>query len=148
MSFKQLLSILALFSLLNPLFAVNIFECEDATGNITFQDRCPPGTTPVNERNYATSVPGGGTTTLSPLTLYLVPTCDTCNQLKEFLEIRNIRYTEKDVSEDINLQNELKDVAGELQVPALIVETTVLSGYNRSALIQALTESGHITKDE
>jgi len=36
------------------------------------------------------------------------------------------------------------DIAGTLQVPVLLVGDKVLSGYNRSALLQALTESGHI----
>ena len=146
MYFIQLLFSLALFSLLNPVFAVNIFECEDAMGNITFQDRCPPGTTPVNEKNYSTTTSSDTGATIAPMTLYLVPGCDTCDQLKEFLNVRNLRYSEKDVSDDIDLQNELKDVAGELQVPALVVGSKVLTGYNRSALLQSLTESGHITE--
>ena len=146
MYFIQLLSILALFSLLNPVFAVNIFECEDALGNITFQDRCPPGTLPVNEKNYSTTTSSATESPSPPLTLYLVPGCDTCDQLKEFLNVRNLRYSEKDVSGDIDLQNELKDVAGELQVPALVVGSKVLTGYNRTALLQSLTESGHITE--
>jgi len=49
------------------------------------------------------------------------------------------------VADDVNLQNELKDLAGELQVPVLLVGSKVLTGYNRTALLQALTESGHIT---
>jgi len=51
----------------------------------------------------------------------------------------------KNVADDVNLQNELKDLAGELQVPVLLVGSKVLTGYNRTALLQALTESGHIT---
>lgn len=77
--------------------------------------------------------------------LYAVPDCDTCDQLKEFLQVRNLGYTEIDVSSDIELQTELKEIAGELQVPTLIIGDKVLTGYNRTQLRQTLTESGHIS---
>lgn len=149
MLIRHILTIVFIFFVTNPVFAVNIFECEDENGNITFQARCSPGSKPVNERNYSTTAPNsGGNVSLSQLTLYMVPDCDTCNQLKEFLAVRNLRYTEKDVSNDIELQNELKDIAGELQVPALVIGNNILTGYNRTALIQGLTESGHISESD
>jgi glutaredoxin len=141
-----LLSLLFVFH--TPAFAVSIYQCEDANGNVTFQDRCPPGTKQLNQRNYDTTAPAATASAQPGLTLYLVPGCDTCEQLKEFLSVRNLRFTEKDVSQDVELQNELKEVAGELQVPALTIGDKVLTGYNRTALIQSLTESGHITGTE
>ncbi|NIN36713.1 MAG: hypothetical protein GTO60_17105 [Gammaproteobacteria bacterium] len=125
--------------------AVEIYECRDESGAITFQDRCPPGTTPVNERIYSTDLPTGAENAqLSPIKLYMIPDCDTCSQVKEFLDIRNLQYSEVDVSEDVDLQDELTEVAGELKVPVLLVGERVLNGYNRTVFIQALTESGHL----
>jgi glutaredoxin len=146
MQIKQCLILFTFLLVINPAFAVNIFECEDANGNITFQDRCPPGTTPVNQRTYGTNTTDATESgPVSPLMLYAVPDCDTCDQLKEFLQVRNLGYTEIDVSSDIELQTELKEIAGELQVPTLIIGDKVLTGYNRTQLRQTLTESGHIT---
>jgi glutaredoxin len=143
-----------LLLLLIPLFfipvqyvaAVSVYQCEDERGNKTFQDHCPPGTTEVTRKDYSTTTPVVNTGSKPALTLYTIPGCDTCEQLREFLSIRNLQVTEKNVADDVNLQNELKDLAGELQVPVLLVGSKVLTGYNRTALIEALTVSGHITE--
>ncbi len=146
MQIKQYLILFTFLLVINPAFAINIFECEDANGNITFQDRCPPGATPVNQRTYATDATDATESgPVSPLMLYAVPDCDTCDQLKEFLQVRNLSYTEIDVYSDIELQTELKEIAGELQVPTLIIGDKILTGYNRTQLRQILTESGHIS---
>ena len=147
MYIKQALFTLALCALMNSVLAVNIYECVDQNGNRAFQDHCPPGTTRINEKTYLTSKSAAYSAPAAPLTLYLVPGCDTCEQLKEFLNVRNVRYDEKDVSESIEMQDELKGVAGELQVPTLLIGDKVLQGYNRSALLQSLTESGYIAQE-
>ena len=145
MFMRELLILVALYSFANLVQAVEIFECRDENGAISFQDRCPPGTTPVNERNYDTGLPTGAENAQRPpIKLYMIPDCDTCSQVKEFLEIRNLQFSEVDVSEDVDLQDELTEVAGELKVPVLLVGDTVLNGYNRTVFIQALTESGHL----
>jgi glutaredoxin len=129
-------------------FAVSVFQCEDDRGNISFQDRCPPGTKQLNQKDYkAGPVAGSANKAAAPLTLYTIPGCDTCDQLKEFLSVRQIAVTEKNIADDVALQNELKEKAGELQVPVLMIGDKVLTGYNRASLIQALTESGHITAE-
>ena len=126
--------------------AVEIYKCKDDQGNLTFQDRCPPGTTPVGEKNYSTAAPAAAAAQPSgPLTLYVVPDCDSCKQVEEFLQIRGISVTEKNVDKDIDLQNELKKVAGDLRVPALVVKDKAIVGYDRSALLKALSEAGYKT---
>ncbi len=140
-----LLLVPLLFIPVQSVIGVSVYQCEDERGNKTFQDSCPPGTTEVTKKDYNTSTPVASTTAKPALTLYTIPDCDTCEQLREFLSIRDLQVTEKNVADDVNLQNELKDLAGELQVPVLLVGSKVLTGYNRTALLQALTESGHIT---
>jgi len=141
-----LLLVPLLFIPVQSVVGVSVSQCEDEQGNKTFQASCPPGTTEVTKKNYNTSTPVANTTARPVLTLYTIPDCDTCEQLREFLSIRELQVTEKNVADDVNLQNELKDLAGELQVPVLLVGSKVLTGYNRTALLQALTESGHITE--
>jgi glutaredoxin len=126
--------------------AVEIYKCQDNRGNITFQDRCPPGTTRVGEKDYSTATGTAAPVQPStPLTLYVVPDCDSCKQVEEFLQIRNIPVTEKNVDKNIDLQNELKKVAGELRVPVLVVKDKPIVGYNRPALLKALTDAGYKT---
>ncbi len=47
----------------------------------------------------------------------------------------------------IELQDKVKQLAGELKVPVLLVGEKVIIGYNRTAMTQLLTEAGHITPE-
>ena len=139
--------ILALAAYCSPAVAVNIYQCKDAQGNISFQDRCPPGSSPVGEKQYSTNVPeGGAARSTAPLTLYVVPNCDSCKQVEDFLAARGISVSEKNVNDSIDLQNELKKAAGDLKVPALMVGGKAIVGYNRSAMLDALSKAGYNTK--
>lgn len=130
---------------------VQIIECEDEEGNRTFAQHCPPGSEEVGKRQYSTSTPDAGATTTASLstTLYIVPDCDTCDQVREFLQIRDISVMEKDVSDNAELQEELKEkTGGDLRVPVLLIGAEVLSGYNRTALLQALNNAGYSEEAE
>ena len=126
-----------------PAWAVTVVQCEDEHGARSFQSQCPPGTKRVAEKNYNTA---GGTPSAEPLpemVLYMVPNCDSCAQVKEFLSVRNISVTEKNVANDAALQQELKDKAGDLRVPVLLIGDQKLAGYNRDALLNALKAAGY-----
>lgn len=139
--------ILSLAVYASPAFAVNIYQCKDAQGNLSYQDHCPPGTTTLNEKQYSTATSDAGSTqsNTSPLTLYVVPNCDSCKQVEDFLAARGIAVSEKDVNKSIDLQNELRKAAGQLRVPALMVGDKALIGYNRSELLDALSKAGYDT---
>ena len=126
-------------------WSVEILQCEDAQGNKSFYSQCPPGWHEINKKNYSTATADAGTTTPNiTATLYIVPDCDTCDQVKEFLEVRKIPVTEKDVSGNADLQKELKDkTGGDLRVPVLVIGDKVLTGYNRTNLLAALSAAGY-----
>ena len=126
-----------------PAWAVTVVQCEDEHGAKSFQAQCPPGTKQVAEKNYNTAAGTPAAQSLPELVLYLVPDCDSCAQVKEFLSVRNIPYTEKNVGNDAALQQELKDKAGDLRVPVLMIGDQKLAGYNREALLNALTAAGY-----
>ncbi len=130
-----------------PAWAVTIVKCKDSQGNITFESRCPPGTTQVQEKNYNTETPAPSKEAKPPLTVYVVPNCDSCDQLKEFLAVRKIPVNEKNVAGNAQLQQQLKKLTGALRVPAVVIGGKVLTGYNRDALLQALTSAGYTTKE-
>jgi len=145
----RVLQILPFMLFLNasPSWGVDIYECEDAKGNRSFHDRCPPDMTQVTKKQYSTRAGTPAKTSLAALTLYIVPDCDTCQQVKEFLAVRSIAFNEKNVNENIALQSELKEKAGDLKVPALVIGNQVITGYERNNLISVLTKAGYI-KDE
>jgi len=143
---KSIGLLLLLLSWAGTSAAVTVVICEDNRGERTFQTTCPPGTTELNKKEYGTAAPTpAATDTVKPaLILYRVPACETCDQVKEFLTLRNLQFIETDVSMDIGLQEKVKQLVGELQVPVLTVGDKVIKGYSRAAMAQALTESGHI----
>ena len=136
-----LMTILAIAS--GQAWAVTVVQCEDENGNRAFHDQCPPGMKQVGQKQYSTSTPTGGAQALPEMVLYMVPNCDSCEQVKEFLAVRNISVTEKNVAEDAALQLELKDKAGDLRVPVLLIGEHTLAGYNREALLNALKDAGY-----
>ncbi|NNE39171.1 MAG: glutaredoxin family protein, partial [Gammaproteobacteria bacterium] len=105
--------------------AVTIVECEDANGDRTFQATCPPGTTQVDQREINTGVltsasESQGNVTIRA-TLYSVPECVVCGDVKEFLESRDVIVTEKDASNEQLIQEELKALTGVLRVPVVVI---------------------------
>lgn len=136
---------LLLMAYMQTAAAVTVVVCEDSQRERTYQTKCPPGTTQINQKDYSTTGPAGTTPAEQPaLILYRVLDCPTCDQVKEFLTVKNLQFTETDISMSIEMQDKVKQLAGELQVPVLTVGDKVIIGYNRPAMIQTLTESGHI----
>lgn len=126
-----------------PAWAASIYQCEDSKGNRSFEAHCPPGTKPVDQKTYNTEGGGEAESPRAAVTIYLVPNCDTCDQVKEFLSIRNIRPIEKDVAGNVRLQEELKAKAGDLRVPVTVIGNAVINGYNRSEMLEALAAAGY-----
>lgn len=132
---------------LQAMAAVKIVECQDDDGNRTFQKTCPPGTTEVGAKQFSTGSgsagAGAGQSVNIQATLYVIPDCEACEEVKEFLGSRNIPVTEKNVSDDIQLQNELTELTGALQVPTTVIGEEILTGYSRSNFLQALKKAGY-----
>lgn len=146
---KYLLLFLALSVLSARAWSVDIMECEDETdGTRTFQAHCPPGTKQVNQKSYSTAARSEEQAKAKlAVTLYAVPDCVLCDQLRDFLVARGVQFTEKNPSNDVAVQTELKEKAGELRVPAMIVGEKSVVGYNRSAITAALIEGGYLTEE-
>ncbi|MCZ6804358.1 MAG: glutaredoxin family protein [Proteobacteria bacterium] len=129
--------------------AINVFECEDATGNRSFYKICPPGSIIVDEYKLTTGVgnPESFSNTSINATLYTVPDCDTYDEVREFLQNRKITITEKNVAGDLNNQNELTELTGSLKVPTVIIGDQTVVAYNRAELKAALDANGYTEKE-
>ena len=128
---------IAICVLCHPVFsAVDIMICEDAEGNQSFQKACPPGTSLVGEKKISIGKNSSGTVDLSKLNvvLYTIPDCDTCENVAIYLRSRDIPFSEKDVSKDIKIQQELTKLAGKLRVPVTVIGEEVVSGYKREQI--------------
>lgn len=142
----RLCVLLACFSFCSYLFgAVTVVECEDEQGNRSFEKTCAPGSTQVGKKQFNTGAVSSEKKLAMNIQakLYMIPDCESCDDVKEFLNARNIPITEIDVSDDIELQNELKNIAGALKVPTTLIGDEILTGYNRSSLLEALVAAGY-----
>ncbi len=130
--------------------AVNIVECEDEKGDRSFHKTCPPGTTKVGSKRISTGAAGKveDINTTIKATVYVIPECESCDEVREFLNNRNISFEEKNVSDDLELQKELTDVAGGLKVPTTVIGDEIITGYSRSRLLEALASAGFVKPAE
>jgi glutaredoxin 3 len=129
-------------------FAVTVSECVDAQGHRSFSDRCQPEAKKVNELKVAGSAKAPSPTISEiaerhPVTLYAVPKCDVCELVRNLLDRRKVPFTEKNVSENPDLQQELKDRAGALTVPTLFIDNKPMTGYNEQQIDTTLTAAGY-----
>ena len=75
--------------------------------------------------------------------VYTVPTCSFCKMTKEFLTQKGIAFSDHDVSTDAEAREEMSRVSGQgLSVPVISVGETVIVGFNKDRLEQALKDSG------
>lgn len=143
----RLTVVLALCAVAPTLYAVTVYECEDAQGNRTFQDICPPGTTPVQEKQFYTGSKKAkeleAVRSQYPVTLYSTPTCDACDLVRSYLQNRGVPFTEKDVSNNAELQQELLSKSGGLTVPTTFIGDSFVAGYNKANLKSELDNAGY-----
>ena len=135
--------------------AVTIVECVDNSGQSTFQSYCPPGTTKKGEKKLQGDLKSQKTdvnliATKHPVTLYAAPNCQACDLVRMQLNNRGVPFTEKDVSTDIEIQNELRSLTGgtgALSVPVVQLDEDILTGYNQQALDASLDRAGYPAAD-
>ena len=130
--------------------AVSIVECQDGQGERSFHSKnCPPGTTKIGSKKIRTGRNGGGADNSNiSATIYLSPVCEPCEEVREFLNNRNISFSEKNVEGDLEMQQELKGVSGgALNVPVTVIGDTAVTGYNRGKLNEALSAAGYVSPD-
>jgi glutaredoxin len=132
--------------------AVTIFECVDEAGNSTYQDRCPPGTTPANEKDFRTgsgdskpaATPGAAPPDVEIL-MYSAPNCDACLILRGVLDEYKAPYTDKNINAGDEVKRELQEKVGgaeTLTIPTIIVGETVIAGFKKDNLISTLEQAG------
>lgn len=128
--------------------AVTVIECVDPSGNSSFADKCPPGTTKKGEvkiRGFGGSDEASldEIAAANPITFYSVPDCDACDLVRNLLNTRNLPFTEKNVQDNAEMQEELKAVTGRLTVPTTKIGSNISTGYSRSAIDNALEQAGY-----
>ena len=124
-------------------FFDTIFECHDQGGDITYADRCPPGTIKAIARHRRTGQKkdgGSGDIDVVVVTLYSAVNCDACDLMRNFLENNGVNYNEKSVTNNRAVTEELIRRSDANSVPLLMVGEKIIRGYDSLTLKRTFDE--------
>lgn len=81
----------------------------------------------------------------SMLTIYSMPGCGYCDELKDYLKENNIPYTEIDCAKDQNKAHAIIEKTKQLSVPITVIhegtdDEKFLIGFQKDAFAQFLTD--------
>ena len=159
------LRVIVLFTLCGLVNAQSLYKWVDSNGNVTYQDTPPPSNVEFEEQTYtdpdapvsesANSDEAGDdagnnaedqlntAVQASPVSLYSIPACDACDLVRLFLDNNAVPYAEKNIRGNETLQQELKEISGELTVPTVVIGDKVIDGYSKSALRETLIDKNY-----
>jgi len=137
-----------------PVHAAKLYKWVDEHGRVSYQDSPPPKDSNFSEtalsdpdavdpatKSYLDKLTAAASK--SPVVLFSIPDCDGCDLIRSYLEKRNVPFEEKNVDNDPGIQEELKSVAGRLEVPLVVLGERVLRGYSRSVLDTEFDSAGY-----
>ncbi|MEK6843747.1 MAG: glutaredoxin domain-containing protein [Candidatus Micrarchaeota archaeon] len=70
--------------------------------------------------------------------VYTTKTCVYCNATKEFLKNNNVQFKEVDVGVDQKAAEEMFEKSGQVGVPVVEIDGTVIIGYDKEAMREEL----------
>jgi len=70
--------------------------------------------------------------------VYSTPTCPYCVMAKQFLKGNNIEFEDVDVSVDEARAQEMIQKSGQMGVPVLDVNGTIIVGFDKTRILAAL----------
>lgn len=71
---------------------------------------------------------------MAQVTIYSTPTCPYCKMAKQFLEEKNIGYTDIDVSSSQRGAQEMIAKSGQMGVPVLDIDGQIVVGFNKAKI--------------
>jgi glutaredoxin 3 len=78
------------------------------------------------------------------ITIYSTPTCAFCHMVKEYLKDKDITYTERDITKDEEGMHWVLNNTGQLAVPVTDIDGTIIVGFDRPRIDEALREKAYI----
>lgn len=75
---------------------------------------------------------------MKPVIVYSTPTCVYCNMAKNFFKANNVAYTDYNVATDLEKRKEMIDKTGQMGVPVLDINGTIVVGFDESKVRSVL----------
>lgn len=77
-----------------------------------------------------------------PVLVYSTPTCPWCHKAKEFLKQQGVPFTDINVAANAQAAEDLVEKSGQMGVPVLDIDGTIIVGFDREAITAALKRRG------
>jgi glutaredoxin 3 len=72
------------------------------------------------------------------ITVYSADWCGFCHMVKQYFDKLGVKYEEKNVESDPQALNESVQKSGQRGIPVIDIDGTIIVGFNRPAIDQAL----------
>lgn len=79
------------------------------------------------------------------VTIYTTTWCGFCRMAKDYMDKHGVKYEEKDVERDVTAAQEAVQKSGQMGVPVIDVEGTIILGFDRMALDEAFKANKLVT---
>jgi len=66
--------------------------------------------------------------------VYSTPTCVYCKMVKKYFESRNVKFEEIDVSRDREAAAEMVRKSGQMGVPVVDIDGTIIVGFDKDKI--------------
>ena len=70
--------------------------------------------------------------------VYSTPTCPYCHSAKAFLKENKVAFKDIDVSKDQDAAQDMIEKSGQMGVPVLDIDGTIIVGFDKEAIKKAL----------
>ena len=74
----------------------------------------------------------------SHVTIYSADWCAFCHAAKDYLKKQGVKFTEKDVESDPEIARESVTKSGQMGIPVLDIDGTIIIGFDRPKIDAAL----------
>lgn len=75
---------------------------------------------------------------MAKVKIYSTPSCPWCIKIKDFLKEHKIPFTDIDVASDEKAGKEMVKKSGQMGVPVIDIDGTIIVGFNEAKLKKAL----------
>jgi glutaredoxin-like YruB-family protein len=75
---------------------------------------------------------------MADIKVYSTPSCPWCHKAKDFLKENKIEFENFDVSSDEKARNDMVEKSGQMGVPVIDIDGTIIVGFDQEAIKKAL----------
>lgn len=134
-----------------PLTAAQLYQWKDAQGRTQYSDQPPPPSVRnALQKSFKGNVIEMGESYSAktarekfPVTLYITPCGEPCDQARQLLTERGVPYRTKDPQTNPEAQAELQKLTGRLSVPVLVVGSDKIDGFETGQWHAMLDKAGY-----